>query len=47
MIGRWGEKDILMSIDVDGVKDFRDRCKFSALNYSRHYDLAHIDPWNI
>lgn len=45
-VGKWYEKDILidMSIGVDGIREFRERWEFSALNYSRHYDFGLYRP---
>lgn len=45
-VGKWYEKDILidMSIGVDGIREFKKRWEFSALNYSRHYDFGPYRP---
>lgn len=45
-VGKWYEKDILidMSIGVGGIREFRKRWEFSALNYSRHYDYGPYRP---
>lgn len=45
-VGKWYEKDILIDVanSVDGVREFRDRWKFSPINYTKHYDLSSFRP---